>query len=153
MTASPAHPTSTPVRPSGPGATPAAVRSVDVVLYSDDITTRDAVRVGVGRRPARDVEVASWRECAGAPAVLEAVESGAFDLVVLDGEANPVGGMGLCRQLKAEVPDCPPVIVITGRPQDGWLATWSLADGVASHPIDGVEIADVVAGLARSLGA
>ena len=43
--------------------------------------------------------------------------------------------------------------VITGRPQDGWLATWSLADGVASHPIDGVEIADVVAGVARSLGA
>ena len=73
------------------------MRSVDVVLYSDDITTRDAVRVGVGRRPARDVEVASWRECATAPAVLEAVESGAFDLVVLDGEANPVGGMGLCR--------------------------------------------------------
>ena len=36
-------------------STPA--HSVSVLLYSDDITTRDAVRVGVGRRPARDVEI------------------------------------------------------------------------------------------------
>ena len=95
---------------------------------------------------------ASWKAVLGLAAVV-AVMAGGLDLLILDGESAKLGGMGLCRQLKAEVPDCPPVIVITGRPQDGWLATWSLADGVASHPIDGVEIADVVAGLARSLGA
>ena len=109
---------------------------ISVLLYSDDSATRDAVRVAVGRRPARDVEVVSWRECATAPAVIEAVESGAFDLLILDGEAAPVGGLGLCRQLKNEIFECPPVLVLTGRPQDGWLAAWSQADLAVPHPLD-----------------
>jgi DNA-binding response OmpR family regulator len=68
------------------------------------------VRLAVGRRPARDVEVTSWRECATAAAVIEAVETGEFDLLILDGEAAPTGGLGLCRQLKNEISDCPPVL-------------------------------------------
>ena len=39
-----------------------------------------------------------------------------------------VGGLGLARQLKNEIFDCPPIIVLTGRPQDSWLAAWSQAD-------------------------
>ena len=66
-----------------------------VLLYSDDITTRDAVRAAAGRRPARDVEVVAWRECATAEAVIEAMDAGGYDVVVLDGEATPVGGLGL----------------------------------------------------------
>lgn len=126
-----------------------AARQISVLLYSDDITTRDAVRVNVGRRPARDVEVASWRECATAPAVIEAVENGRFDVLVLDGEAAPVGGLGLCRQLKSEIFNCPPVLVLTGRPQDGWLATWSLADLAVPHPLDPIALASAVAELGR----
>jgi DNA-binding response OmpR family regulator len=132
----------------GPAGT-SAPRRISVLLYSDDITTRDAVRVNVGRRPARDVEVTSWRECATAPAVLEAVEASRFDVLVLDGEASPVGGLGLCRQLKSEIFDCPPVLVLTGRPQDAWLATWSLADLVVPHPLDPVALAGAVAELGR----
>ena len=45
--------------------------------------------------------------------------------MVLDGEAQPAGGMGVCRQAKDEIHDCPPVLLIIGRPDDGWLATWS----------------------------
>lgn len=75
-------------------------RQLTVLLYSDDSATRDAVRVGVGRRPARDVEIVAWRECATAPAVIEAVESETYDLLILDGEAAPVGGLGLTRQLR-----------------------------------------------------
>ena len=129
------------------GSTPA--RQISVLLYSDDRTTRDAVRVTVGRRPARDVEVASWRECATAAAVIEAVEAGSFDLLILDGEAAPVGGLGLCRQLKNEIFECPPMLVLTGRPQDGWLATWSLADLAVPHPLDPIALAGAVAELGR----
>jgi DNA-binding response OmpR family regulator len=131
-----------------PSGSPSSHRN-SVQLYSDDITTRDAVRVNVGRRPARDVEVTSWRECATAPAVIEAVESSRFDVLVLDGESAPVGGLGLCRQLKSEIFECPPILVLTGRPQDGWLATWSLADLAVPHPLDPIALANAVAELGR----
>jgi DNA-binding response OmpR family regulator len=132
--------------PAGSGSPTARI---SVLLYSDDRTTRDAVRVSVGRRPARDVEVVSWRECATAPAVIEAVENGSFDVLILDGEAAPMGGLGLCRQLKSEIYNCPPVLVLIGRPQDGWLATWSLADLAVPHPLDPVTVAHAVAELGR----
>lgn len=125
------------------------VRQVSVLLYSDDITTRDAVRAAVGRRPARDVEVTDWLECATPDAVIEAVDATHFDLLVLDGEAVPAGGLGLCRQLKSEIYNCPPVLVLTGRPQDGWLATWSLADHVVPHPLDALALANGVADVVR----
>jgi len=133
-------------------ASSSTTHRLSILLYSDDIATRDAVRVAVGRRPARDVEVTAWRECATAPAVIEAVESGDFDLLVLDGEAAPFGGLGLCRQLKNEIFDCPPVLVLTGRPQDGWLAAWSQADLVVPHPLDPIALADAVAELGRTVG-
>ncbi|MEO8517580.1 MAG: hypothetical protein ABI438_00255 [Dermatophilaceae bacterium] len=141
-----------PAAPTADAASPSTPRRLAVLLYSDDIATRDAVRVAVGRRPARDVEVTSWRECATAPAVVEAVESGEFDLLVLDGEAAPFGGLGLCRQLKNEIFNCPPVLVLTGRPQDGWLAAWSQADLVVPHPLDPIALADAVAQLGRMVG-
>jgi len=126
------------------------VHRVSVLLYSDDITVRDAVRAAAGRRPARDVEVVSWLECATPEAVVEALDAGGHDVVVLDGEAAPLGGLGLCRQLKSEIFNCPPVLVLTGRPQDGWLAGWSLADEVVPHPLDPIAVSEAVAALARS---
>jgi DNA-binding response OmpR family regulator len=149
MTASNATPAALPVHPAPTEAT----HRLSVLLYSDDIATRDAVRVAVGRRPARDVEVTSWRECATAAAVIEAVETGGFDLLVLDGEAARVGGLGLCRQLKNEIFSCPPVLVLTGRPQDGWLAAWSQADLAVPHPLDPIAVAEAVAELGRRVGA
>ncbi len=131
------------------GAAP-PVRSLTVLLYSDDIATRDQVRLAVGRRPARDIEVSSWRECATAYAVIEAVETGSFDLLILDGEAAKVGGLGLCRQLKNEIFDCPPVLVLIGRPQDAWLAAWSQADLAVAQPLDPIAVATAVATLGRS---
>jgi DNA-binding response OmpR family regulator len=130
-----------------------SARRLSVLLYSDDIATRDAVRIAVGRRPARDVEVTSWLECATAAAVIAAVETGEFDVLVLDGEATPVGGLGLCRQLKNEIFSCPPVLVLTGRPQDGWLAAWSQADLAVPHPLDPIAVASAVADLGRTVGA
>ncbi len=142
MTAS--HATGTTASQAG-----SAVHQATVLLYSDDRATRDAVRVNIGRRPARDVEVVAWRECATAAAVIEAVENQSFDLLILDGEATPVGGLGLCRQLKSEIFECPPILVLLGRPQDGWLATWSLADMAVPHPLDPIALASAVAELGR----
>ena len=126
------------------------VHRVSVLLYSDDITTRDAVRAAAGRRPARDVEIVTWRECATAEAVVEAMDAGGHDVVVLDGEAVPLGGLGLCRQLKNEIFNCPPIIVLTGRPQDSWLAAWSQADLAVPHPLDPIALTSAITTLARS---
>lgn len=127
----------------------AAQQELSILLYSDDIDTRAAVRMAVGRRPAADLPVATWTECATPAAVLAAVDAGGLDLLILDGEAVPAGGLGLCKQLKDEIYRCPPVLVLTGRPQDAWLAAWSRADAAVPHPLDPVAVAEAVAGLAR----
>ena len=151
MTGTPQQTPSAPASDALVGAGGRDVVSVQVLLHSDNITTRDVVRAAIGRRPAKDVEIAGWRECATADAVIEAVEAGGIDLLVLDGEAAKLGGMGLCRQLKSEIHECPPVLVLTGRPQDGWLATWSMADAAVPHPLDPIALADAVADLARGV--
>jgi hypothetical protein len=81
--------------------------------------------------------------------VITAMDRGGIDLAILDGEAVP-GGMGLGRQLKDEIHDCPPVLLIAGRPDDAWLATWSRADGVVSHPVDPVRLPAAAAELLRA---
>jgi DNA-binding response OmpR family regulator len=72
------------------------------------------------------------------------------DLFVLDGEAVPEGGMGVARQLKDEVFNCPPVLLITGRAQDNWLAAWSKAEAMVTHPIDPFTIAAKCAALLKT---
>jgi DNA-binding response OmpR family regulator len=126
-------------------------RTITVLVYSDNVDTRTQVRMAVGRRPAADVPRVEWIECATPAAVIEALDAGRADVVVLDGEASPHGGMGLCRQLKSEIYRCPPVLVLIGRPQDSWLAAWSLADNAVSHPLDPAGVAEAVAELARGL--
>jgi DNA-binding response OmpR family regulator len=122
-------------------------RAPRVLLYSDDVDTRAQVRLAVGRRLSKGAPDIEWVEAATHPVVVETADAGGLDLLVLDGEAAKSGGMGLCRQLKHEVFRCPPVLVLTGRPQDAWLASWSLADAVLSHPLDPVELQRVVARL------
>ena len=63
------------------------------------------------------------------------------------------GGLGLCRELKNEIYECPPILVLTGRPQDGWLAAWSMADDAVPHPLDPIRVAEAIAGLARKRAA
>lgn len=120
-----------------------------VLLYSSNADTRAAVRLAIGRRPAADLPAVEWRECATVPAAVALADAGGLDLMILDGEAQPYGGIGLCRQLKNEIYRCPPVLVLTGRPQDAWLAAWSQADAAVPHPLDPFVLADTVADLAR----
>jgi DNA-binding response OmpR family regulator len=120
-----------------------------VLVYSDDANTREQVRLAVGRRPAADLPPVQFVECATMPAVLTELDRGGIDVCVLDGEANPAGGMGVCRQIKDEVFHCPPVLVLIARPQDSWLATWSRADAAVTHPLDPVALSDALATLLR----
>lgn len=120
-----------------------------VLLYSDDVDTRAAVRRAIGRRPAPDLPLIEWTECATPAAVISHMDAGDVDVAILDGEAAPYGGMGLCRQLKSEIYRCPPVLVLIGRPQDAWLGAWSLTDAAVPFPLDPIALADAVADLAR----
>ncbi|GGO09280.1 hypothetical protein GCM10010116_18770 [Microbispora rosea subsp. aerata] len=120
-----------------------------VLVYSDDAGTREKVRLAIGRRPATDVPLVEIVECATQPAVIKHLDSGDIDVAVLDGEAQPAGGMGVCRQAKDEVYNCPPILVLIARRDDRWLANWSRADAVVTHPIDPVALAEAVADLMR----
>ena len=107
-----------------------------VVVYSDDAAVRDKVRTAVGRRPSPDLGRVEWVDCTTGPEVTARVAEGGVDLVVLDGEAWPTGGMGLAKQMKDELRDCPHTLLLIARRDDAWLADWSLADAVVAHPID-----------------
>lgn len=124
-----------------------------VVVYSHDADVRSRIRLAIGRRPAPDVPEAEVIEVATQPALIRLLDRGGTDVMVLDGEAQPAGGMGVCRQAKDEVYDCPPVLLVIGRPDDGWLATWSRADAVVSHPIAPKALAQALAGLMRQRAA
>ncbi|MBA3529133.1 MAG: response regulator transcription factor [Propionibacteriaceae bacterium] len=119
-----------------------------VLLYASDRTVREHVRLSLGRKVASDLPEVRVLEVATQPAVITAMDAGGVDLAILDGEAVP-GGMGLCRQLKDEVLNCPPILVLTGRVDDAWLATWSRADAVLPHPVDPIRLPGLVAALLR----
>jgi CheY-like chemotaxis protein len=124
-----------------------------VLVYSDDRDVRNAVVAALGTRPHPDLPEVEFVECATEPVVWQHLDDARRrpDLVVLDGESTPVGGLGVARQMKDEIFQAPPVLVLTGRPQDAWLATWSRADAAVSHPIDPLRLAEVFVDLARSV--
>ncbi|MBO9554035.1 hypothetical protein [Cellulomonas sp.] len=132
--------------------TAASTSGPRILLYSDDVDTRAEVRLAVGRRLGRGEPDIEWVEVATAPAAIATTEAGNLDLLILDGEADKVGGMGLGRQLKDEVYRCPPVLVLTGRPQDAWLASWSNADAAVSRPLDPIELHRAVSELVARQG-
>lgn len=131
-------------------SSPEAPRPLRVMVYSDDRTVRRAVINALGTRPDPHLPELEFSEVATGPVVVRDADAGGLHLLILDGEATPTGGLGLTRQLKDEIHRCPPILVLTGRPQDAWLATWSRADAVVGHPIDPGSLAEAVSGLLRS---
>jgi DNA-binding response OmpR family regulator len=122
-----------------------------VLVYSDDLSVRSAVLSALGERPHPDLPAFEYVECATEPVVMQHLDDGSIDLAILDGEASPAGGLGIARQTKDEIFQAPPVIVLTGRPQDAWLATWSRAEAVVSRPLDPIRLAETVIGVARGV--
>lgn len=124
--------------------------TLTVLVYSHRPEVREAIVMAVGRRPAPDLPRVVFLEAGGIAEVLAAADAGRVDLAILDGEAQPTGGMGVSRQLKNEIDDCPPLIVTVRRRDDRWLATWSQADAVLVHPLDPLTAAETVAGVLRT---
>ncbi|MEV6611951.1 hypothetical protein [Kutzneria sp. NPDC051319] len=121
-----------------------------VLVFSHRPEVREAIVTAVGRRPAPDLGRVEYVEVGAVADVLYHVDSGAIDLAILDGEAQPTGGMGLSRQLKNEITNCPPIVIAVRRKDDRWLATWSQADAVIVHPLDPLAAAETVAEVLRS---
>ncbi|MFI6820804.1 hypothetical protein ACIBJE_07600 [Micromonospora sp. NPDC050187] len=123
-------------------------RLYTVLLYSDDPQVRDRMRLAVGTRPAADLrveftEAASYDEC------IRLVDDYEIDLMILDGEATPAGGIGIARQVKDDRADAPPTCVVIARAADRWLAAYAEVDATLVHPLDPVTTGSTVAELLR----
>jgi DNA-binding response OmpR family regulator len=126
----------------------AQAASYTVLLYSDDLLVRDRIRMAIGIRPAADltiefVDAATWEDCRR---LLDTYE---IDLMVLDGEASPAGGLGIARQTKDEYPDPPPTCVVIARAADRWLAAFAQVDATLVHPLDPVTTGQTIATMLR----
>lgn len=130
--------------PAQPPAQP-----LKVLVYSDDRNVRRSVVEALGVRPAPELPPVEVIECATEPAVIAQADQGGLDLLILDAEAVPAGGMGVAKQLKDEIYRCPPIMVLIAREQDAWLATWSRADAVAAQPVNPMALARTAADLLR----
>jgi DNA-binding response OmpR family regulator len=120
-----------------------------VLLYSDDPAVRDRIRMAIGPRPAADlalefVDATTWEDCRRLLDVYE------IDLMILDGEAAPAGGMGIARQTKDEYADPPPTCVVLARAADRWLAAFAQVDGTLQYPLDPVTTGQTVAAMLRA---
>ena len=121
-----------------------------ILVFSHRPEIREAIVTAVGYRPATDLGRVDYLEAGTIEDVLYVVDNEHVDLAILDGEAQPTGGMGLSRQLKNELSDCPPIVVSVRRRDDRWLATWSQADAVIVHPLDPLAAAETVAEVLRA---
>lgn len=123
-----------------------------VLLYSDRPQVRDRMRLAVGSRPAPDVQLqfvaaSSYQEC------ISLIDNYEIDLLLLDGEARPAGGMAVARQLRDELDDCPPIALVVARAADQWLAAYSQADVVLVHPLDPMTTGQAIVALLSRAGA
>jgi DNA-binding response OmpR family regulator len=133
-----------------PDSSPDSSLALRILVYSNNVKTREDVMRALGKHLHPDLPELSYVEVATGPMVIQQMDAGGIDLAILDGEATPTGGMGIAKQLKDELAVCPPILVLTGRPDDAWLATWSRAEASVSHPIDPIVLGRTVLGLLRA---
>jgi DNA-binding response OmpR family regulator len=111
-------------------------RVARVLLYSDNAATRREVREAVGDQIGRLGTEIAWVEAATPAVALAEAVGEAFDLLILDGEAGKFGGMGIAKSVEDEVPDPPPSLLLTARPEDAWLGTWAGATMILAYPAE-----------------
>lgn len=118
-----------------------------LLVFSGEPALRERVRMAIGRSPAAGIDRIDYLEADTAGAVIAAVDDDLVDLLILDAEAWPAGGLGISRELKNSRDDCPPIVVLVARRDDRWLGVWSQADAVLPQPIDAIELSTTVARL------
>ncbi|AZA70135.1 two-component system response regulator [Mycobacterium avium subsp. paratuberculosis] len=131
-------------------STPQSSVALRILVYSSNAQTRERVMRALGRHLHPDLPELSYVEVATGPMVVKTMDQGGIDLAILDGEATPTGGMGIAKQLKDELDTCPPLVVLTARPDDAWLASWSRAEAAVPHPIDPILLGRTVLNLLRT---
>lgn len=129
---------------------PDSSTALRILVYSDNVQTRERVMRALGKRLHPDLPDLTYAEVATGPMVIRQMDRGGIDLAILDGEATPTGGMGIAKQLKDELASCPPILVLTGRPDDTWLASWSRAEAAVPHPVDPIVLGRTVLSLLRA---
>lgn len=129
---------------------PDSSTALRILVYSDNVQTRERVMRALGKRLHPDLPDLTYVEVATGPIVIRQMDRGGIDLAILDGEATPTGGMGIAKQLKDELASCPPILVLTGRPDDTWLASWSRAEAAVPHPVDPIVLGRTVLSLLRA---
>ncbi len=129
---------------------PEATVTLRILVYSNNAQTRQDVMRALGKQLHPDLPELSYVEVATGPMVIQQMDAGGIDLAILDGEATPTGGMGIAKQLKDELAVCPPIVVLTARRDDAWLANWSRAEASVPHPVDPIVLGRTVLGLLRA---
>ena len=123
---------------------------VKVLVFSDNSSTRQAVTTGVGFKASKDTAPIEWLEAATSFGVFELVDSHDIAVLVLDGETQKEGGMSVAKELANTRENLPPILMLTARPQDQWLATWAGASRIVSAPFDSQELQENLAELLRA---
>ncbi|MDR2454285.1 MAG: hypothetical protein LBD51_07050 [Bifidobacteriaceae bacterium] len=129
---------------------PAAARSgasASILLYSDNATFRGLVRDTIGQVIGAQSTPIEWTEVATHQMAMANCFEHRYDLVVIDNESAKLGGVGLVRQMRAELPWQPVVLLLLARQQDAWLAAWSGADAALLQPVDPFELVSQAARL------
>jgi DNA-binding response OmpR family regulator len=122
---------------------------LQILVFSDNVGTRRQIELALGRFPDARLGALNFRAVATQPAVICEISNGAVDLLILDAEAAPLGGMGVAKQLKDELLQHLPIVLVISRAADRWLASWSQADAVVMSPIDPGALRDAVLPLLR----
>ncbi|MDR1825824.1 MAG: hypothetical protein LBR27_10955 [Bifidobacteriaceae bacterium] len=117
-----------------------------ILVYSDNAAIRAQVRGAIGDSlGGRAVELT---DVATSKQAMFLAEENHYDLVIMDNETTKCGGVGLTRQMRNELTNQQPlVLLLLARQQDAWLAAWSRADAAVVRPVDPFELRRIVAGL------
>ncbi|MFC4335647.1 response regulator [Salininema proteolyticum] len=112
-----------------------SVKEFSVLVYSHRDSVIEQIRSAIGTHPAEDVSL-EYYSATDYDDIVAALDKYSIDLVIFDGEAQPMGGLGAVRQMRDETERPPKSAVVVARDADQWLGAWSGADAVLTHPLD-----------------
>ncbi|MFD0558809.1 response regulator receiver domain-containing protein [Stackebrandtia endophytica] len=123
--------------------------SYTVLLYSDNLKVRTNMKSAIGEKPASDITI-EYLEATDYHEAIRMIDTYVIDLMLLDGEAQPTGGMAIARQLRDEMDEPPMMCLVLRRAADNWLAAWSEADEKLFYPLDPLRTGAKVVEMLRS---
>lgn len=114
-----------------------------VLVLSDEEGVR--LRVTSGLRVRGGVDVV---EATTALEAHRAVDEDGFDVLVLDGDLEPEGGFSVLYEIRQagllRGVETAPAVMLLGREQDRWLASWAGANRALQKPVDPFEVTRVL---------